>query len=88
MIFAIWLFDRWGNLTWDYHYEDKNMDGDYSRQDGISSVCKWNGAVKNQVMDMNGNSKQLAQEDVYVWKVRLRDIFDKKNNYIRARKYR
>jgi hypothetical protein len=33
-------------------------------------------------MDLSGGSGQLAQEDVYVWKVQLTDVFDKKHNYI------
>jgi hypothetical protein len=32
--------------------------------------------------DMSGNSKQPAQEDVYVWKVKLTDKHDKQHNYI------
>ena len=32
--------------------------------------------------DMNGGSGQLAQEDVYVWKVKLTDVFTKQHNYI------
>jgi hypothetical protein len=31
---------------------------------------------------MNGRSGMLAQEDVYVWKVRLTDIFDRVHTYI------
>ena len=48
----------------------------------MSSTCKWDGIVVSGGMDMNGNSGQLAQEDVYVWKVKLTDVFDKQHNYI------
>ena len=80
--YNIWVFDRWGNLIWKCHYEGKNTSWDYAGQDGISSACKWDGVVQDHGIDMNGNSKQLSQEDVYVWKVELTDIFDKKHNYI------
>lgn len=74
--YNIWVFDRWGNLIWDCDYEGKNIDWDNFGQDGMSSACKWNGKVEG------GASNSMVQEDVYVWKVRLTDIFDKKHNYI------
>lgn len=84
--YNIWLFDRWGNQIWDCHKEDKNTNWDSDvtvpKQEGLSSDCKWDGKVVKGGMDMGGGSKQLAQEDVYVWKVRLTDIFDKKHMYI------
>ncbi len=80
--YNIWVFDRWGNLLWDCHKEDKNTNWDNLGQDGLSSACKWNGKVVQGGFDMSGGSGQLAQEDVYVWKVRLTDIFDKKHMYI------
>lgn len=80
--YNIWLFDRWGNLIWDCHREDKNTNWDKQGQDGLSSFCKWDSKVVSGGMDMNGNSRQLAQEDVYVWKVKLTDVFDKKHSYI------
>jgi hypothetical protein len=48
----------------------------------MPSVCKWDGIVVPGGVDMNGKSGQLAQEDVYVWKVNLTDIFKKQHNYI------
>ena len=48
----------------------------------MSSACQWDGVVDNKGMDMNGNSRQLVQEDVYVWKVHLTDIFEKTHFYI------
>ena len=84
--YSIWLFDRWGNEIWDCHAEDKNTnwDSDVSvpRQDGLSSHCKWDGKVVKGGTDMNGGSRQLVQEDVYIWKVKLRDIFDREHEYI------
>jgi hypothetical protein len=84
--YNIWLFDRWGNQIWDCHHEDKNTNWDSDatvpKQEGLSSFCKWDGKVVKGGVDMGGGSNQLAQEDVYVWKVRLTDIFDKKHMYI------
>ena len=48
----------------------------------MPSFCKWDGKVKPGGADMGGNSKQLVQEDVYVWKVKLTDIFDRKHSYV------
>ncbi len=84
--YNIWLFDRWGNQIWDCHHEDKNTNWDNDatnpKQEGLPSFCKWDGKVVKGGVDMGGGSNQLAQEDVYVWKVRLVDIFDKKHMYI------
>ena len=80
--YNIRLFDRWGNLIWDCHQEGYRAELDNNSQDGLSSMCKWNGTVTNSGMDLNGRSGQLAQEDVYVWKVELRDIFNKDHKYI------
>ena len=80
--FNIWVFDRWGNQIWDCHHSGKNADWDNSGQDGLSSYCKWDGVVIQGGWDMNGNSKQLIQQDVYVWKVALTDIFGRQHSYI------
>ncbi|TAL60842.1 MAG: hypothetical protein EPN85_06375 [Bacteroidetes bacterium] len=80
--YNIWLFDRWGNQLWDCHKEDKNTNWDNQGQDGLSSYCKWDGVVVSGGLDMSGSSRQLAQEDVYVWKVRLTDIFDRRHTYV------
>ncbi len=79
--YNIWIFDRWGNTIWDCHYVGTNTEWDGFQQDGMSSACKWDGVVEKGGMDMNGNSKNLAQEDVYVWKVALTDIFNKQHTY-------
>ncbi|TAL57824.1 MAG: PKD domain-containing protein, partial [Bacteroidetes bacterium] len=80
--YTLMLFDRWGNLIWDCDYKGKNTDWDNQGQDGMSSFCQWDGKVETGGADMSGNSKLLAQEDVYVWKVRLTDVFDKRHTYI------
>ncbi|HET7818055.1 MAG TPA: gliding motility-associated C-terminal domain-containing protein, partial [Bacteroidia bacterium] len=84
--YKIMLFDRWGNLIWDCHREDKNTNWDSDitvpRQEGLASACRWDGIVVQGGGDMSGNSGELAQEDVYVWKVSLLDIFNKRHTYI------
>ena len=80
--YSIWVFDRWGNIIWDCHVADSNVPWDYQGKDGLSSQCKWNGRNEGVGIDMSGKSNQLQQEDVYVWKVKLVDVFDKKHTYI------
>jgi gliding motility-associated-like protein len=80
--YSIWIFDRWGNLIWDCHHSDKNTNWDNPGQDGLPSYCKWDGKVEGGGADLNGRSNQVVQEDVYVWKVKLTDVFDKKHTYI------
>ncbi len=84
--YNIWVFDRWGNLIWDCHKEDKNTnwdsDASVPKQEGLSSACKWDSKVVKGGVDMSGGTRLLNQEDVYVWKVRLTDIFDKKHMYV------
>jgi gliding motility-associated-like protein len=80
--YSIVIFDRWGNLIWKCDREGYNHSLDVKPAEGLSSDCQWNGVVTNRGMDMNGHSGKLAQEDVYVWKVELVDIFEKKHNYI------
>jgi gliding motility-associated-like protein len=80
--YSIWLFDRWGNQVWDCHHFGNNTAWDGPGQEGLSSFCKWDGVVVSGGVDMNGNSRQLAQEDVYVWKVNLTDVFEKRHTYI------
>lgn len=78
--YSIWLFDRWGNMIWDCHYEGDAADWD--QQDGLSSACRWDGKVVPGGMDMSGSGRQQVQEDVYVWKVKLIDIFNKPHSYV------
>ena len=81
--YEIWIFDRWGNLVWDCSIQGKNTDWDRPGQDGMSAACKWDGIVeKGAGADLNSHSGNLVQEDVYVWKVKLTDIFDIKHTYV------
>jgi len=80
--YSIWIFDRWGNMVWDCHWSEKNTVWDGNGKEGMPSACKWDGKVVKGGVDMSGNSGQLVQEDVYVWKVKLTDVFDKKHSYV------
>ncbi len=80
--YEIWLFDRWGNMLWNCSHSDKNTNWDGPGQDGLPSYCKWDGVVVGGGMDMSGSSNIYAQQDVYVWKVNLTDIFDKRHSYV------
>lgn len=74
--YNISLFDRFGNLVWSCSCQGKNTDWDNMGQDGMPSACKWDGSLQR-----NKNT-ETVQRDVYVWKVKLTDIFDKIHNYI------
>lgn len=60
------IFDRWGNLIFNCNINGLPQ----------SDPCRWNGKVKG------GKSDELVQEDVYVWKVRLRNVLKDEHTYI------
>jgi len=64
--YELWIFDRWGNSIFT------------CKVNGLpqSSPCHWDGKVRG------GNSDQVVQEDVYVWKVHLKNVFDDEHSYI------
>lgn len=80
--YEIWLFDRWGNQIWNCERADNNTKWDTPGKEGLPSYCQWDGVVVSGGLDMSGNSRQYSQEDVYVWKVNLTDIFDKRHSYV------
>lgn len=80
--YTIEIFDRWGNLQWDCEFTGKNTDWDDAGKDGMPAACKWDGKNEGGGGDIGGRSGTLAQEDVYVWKVNLTDVFDKKHRYV------
>lgn len=82
--YNIWIFDRWGNMIWDCHHSGKNTawDDEQQGQEGMPSACKWDGKVTQGGMDLSGGSHNLLQEDVYVWKVKLTDVFGQKHTYV------
>jgi gliding motility-associated-like protein len=80
--YQIMIFDRWGNMIWDCEHSDTNVAWDQLGEDGLPASCKWNGAVEKGGPDLSGGSGQQVQEDVYVWKVELKDIFNKRHDYV------
>lgn len=64
--YEMWIFDRWGNRIF------------YCKKDGLPQEhpCLWNGKVDG------GLSEETVQENLYVWKVRLVNIFKKEFNYL------
>lgn len=67
--YDIWIFDRWGNMV----FHGRDLDD------------KWDGR-SNAEAEMDTFfiplGKGVSQEDVYVWKVHLTDVFNKKHDYI------
>jgi gliding motility-associated-like protein len=80
--YNIWVFDRWGNLIWDCHREDKNTNWDGPQQEGLASACKWDAKVEGGHYILKNDGTEQVQEDVYVWKVKLTDVFEKIHTYI------
>ena len=84
--YQILIFDRWGAQIWECHNEGKNTawDGNInnSTQEGMSSFCKWDGKVQTSGITINTQSNEVVKQDVYIWKVHLTDIFNKKHSYI------
>ncbi|MBI3501166.1 MAG: PKD domain-containing protein [Bacteroidetes bacterium] len=64
--FELWIFDRWGNRIF------------YCKREGLPQEvpCLWDGKVDG------GLSESIVQEDVYVWKVHLVNVFDKEFDYV------
>lgn len=80
--YTIWIFDRWGNQIWDCHRVDDNTKWDGPGQDGLSSYCQWDGVVVSGGLDIGGSRELRPQEDIYVWKVEMTDIFDVRHTYV------
>lgn len=64
--YEMWIFDRWGNLI--FHCDVNDLPQ--------SQYCKWDGKVRG------GPSDEIVQQDVYVWKVILLDMFKNERQYI------
>lgn len=64
--YEMWIFDRWGNRIF------------YCKKHGLPQEfpCLWNGKVDG------GFSEERVQEDVYVWKVHLVNVFKKEYDYV------
>ena len=63
--YEMWIFDRWGNEIFNCHVNDLPQ----------TQPCQWGGKVKK------GNSDKVVQEDVYVWKAKIKNIFGKEYFY-------
>jgi PKD repeat protein len=66
------VFDRWGLEIWSCQEEGSNVPWDYYGEEGMSSSCKWDGTIRGS----------RVQQDVYVWKANVTDIFGKHHVYI------
>ena len=64
--YELFIFDRWGNLVF------------YCTNAGLpqEQPCMWDGKIKG------GDSNELVQDDVYVWKIRLTNIYKKESTFI------
>jgi len=80
--YEISIFDRYGNLIWNCKRSESNTLWDGVGKEGLPSACQWDGKVVKGGLDMSGGSKEFAQEDVYVWKATLLNVFDKRLTFI------
>ncbi len=64
--YEMWIYDRWGNRIF------------YCKKQGLPQMipCLWDGKVDG------GFSDKIAQQDVYVWKVHLTNVFNKIFDYV------
>ena len=60
------IFDRWGNMIFYCKVNDLPQ----------TPPCMWDGRV------LGGSTNEIVQQDVYVWKVHLTDIFGNSHKYI------
>ncbi len=70
--YKIVIFDRWGIVIWECESNGDFRDWDKENGDGMPAACKWDGIYQGR----------FVQEDVYVWKVELKNIFGDRFNYI------
>jgi PKD repeat protein len=70
--YDIWIFDRWGLEIWSCHEIGSNIPWDVYGNEGMSSACKWDGTLKGE----------KVQQDVYVWRAKVQDVFGKGHVYI------
>ncbi len=70
--YDMWIFDRWGLQIWSCHQEGSNIPWDFYGNEGMPSSCQWDGTVKGE----------KVQEDVYVWRAKVADVFGKQHVFI------
>ncbi|MBI4931762.1 MAG: PKD domain-containing protein [Bacteroidetes bacterium] len=71
--YEMFIFDRWGNRIFYCKVNDPGSNGAGLPQ---TLPCMWDGKVDG------GISSERVQEDVYVWKVRLKNVFNLEYNFI------
>ena len=70
--YEIWIFDRWGLEIWSCKQDGSNVPWDIYGNEGMSSSCQWDGMLQGQ----------KVQQDVYVWRALVRDVYGKQHVYI------
>ena len=70
--YEIWIFDRWGLELYYCKEKGSNVPYDTWGEEGMPAACQWDGKLFGKTV----------QQDVYVWKVRLKDIFGKVHSYL------
>lgn len=70
--YEMWVFDRWGLQIYYCKESGSNIPYDLKEEEGLSSLCKWDGTYFGKTVE----------QDVYVWKVRLTDIFGREHSYL------
>ena len=70
--YKIVIFDRWGIAIWECESKGDYREWDKDNGNGMPAACQWDGIYQGR----------SVQEDVYVWKVELKNIFGDRFNYI------
>lgn len=70
--YHISIFDRWGVMVWQCDQAGSNVPTDRNTNEGMASLCQWDGKV---------GGKQSSQNDVYIYKVQLVDVYDQPHSY-------
>ena len=70
--YEISIYDRWGLKIWSCQQEGSNIPWDSFGNEGMPSSCLWDGTLNNR----------NVQQDVYVWRAQVADVFGKHHVYI------
>lgn len=71
--YEIAIYDRWGVLVWECQQAGSNVPFDKNSNEGMASSCKWDGKI---------GGMESSQNDTYVYKIHMVDIYDRAKNYI------
>jgi gliding motility-associated-like protein len=69
--YKISIFDRWGEMIYECESHGNSNEWDADNGDGMPSACKWDGNYQGHIV----------QNDVYVWKVELKNILGETYKY-------